>query len=155
MTAKSKIIIIAAAGLIIAIWIGYSFIAGFNDGKIDSDQEQAIEKPKVFQVRGMTVEILEEGTGTVAALGDNVLVRYVGYIAGKKVDDKMDKPFSFTLGDGNVIKGLTLGVEGMQIREKRKLIVPPELAYGKKGLPPAIPPNATLIYEVTLMGIFP
>lgn len=110
-----------------------------------------------FMVQNMKVEILKEGTGAVAKNGDTVSVNYVGtLIDGKKFDSSYDRnqAFSFNLGAGQVIKGWDLGVEGMKIGEKRRLTIPADLGYGAAGTPGGpIPPNATLIFEVELLGI--
>ena len=103
----------------------------------------------------MKIEILKEGTAKPAKNGDTVSVHYVGTLEnGTKFDSSVDRgtPFSFTLGIGQVIKGWDLGVVGMKVGEKRKLTIPPDLAYGATGAG-TIPPNATLIFEVELLDI--
>ena len=102
------------------------------------------------------IEDLVVGTGAVAASGQKVRVPYTGWLTdGKKFDSSVDRgqPFGFQLGRGQVIKGWDQGVTGMKVGGKRKLTIPPELGYGAKGFPGAIPPNATLVFEVELVGI--
>lgn len=103
------------------------------------------------------IEVLREGTGEEVRNGDAVSVHYTGTLEnGAKFDSSLDRgtPFVFTLGAGQVIKGWDLGILGMKVGEKRKLVIPSELAYGETGTPGGpIPPNATLIFEVELMGI--
>jgi len=104
----------------------------------------------------MKIEILKEGTGEEAKNGDTVSVHYTGTLEdGTKVDSSRDRgtPFSFILGAGRVIKGWDLGVAGMKIGEQRKLTIPSNLGYGTQGAGEVIPPNATLIFEVELLGI--
>ena len=105
---------------------------------------------------GVLIEVLKEGSGAEAQSGDTVSVHYTGtFENGAKFDSSLDRgaPFNFVLGSGQVIKGWDIGVLGMKVEEKRKLTIPPNLAYGSNGIPGAIPPNATLIFEVELLGI--
>ena len=95
---------------------------------------------------------ITQGTGNIATNGQRVTVAYEGRLKNGKVFDKGSK-FTFRLGKKEVIKGWDLGVAGMHIGGKRKLIIHPELAYGSMGSPPVIPPNSTLIFDVTLLKI--
>jgi len=99
---------------------------------------------------------LKIGTGATAQAGQTVSVHYTGWLEnGKKFDSSVDRgqPFSFPLGAGRVIKGWDEGVQGMKVGGKRKLIIPSNLGYGARGAGGAIPPNATLIFEVELLGL--
>ncbi len=103
----------------------------------------------------LVIEDLEVGTGDAAQTGDTVSVNYTGWLTdGTQFDSSYDRgqPFSFQLGVGAVIQGWDQGVVGMKVGGKRRLTIPPDLAYGAGGRG-AIPPNATLIFEVELMGI--
>jgi FKBP-type peptidyl-prolyl cis-trans isomerase len=98
------------------------------------------------------------GTGDEAKNGDKVKVHYTGWFtSGKKFDSSVDaqQPYTFTLGQGNVIKGWDEGVAGMKIGGKRQLRIPPELAYGEQGYKNIIPPNSTLIFDVQLLAVTP
>ena len=98
---------------------------------------------------------IKVGTGQEAKAHDHVKVHYTGWLtSGKKFDSSVGgKPFEFKIGNGDVIKGWEEGVTGMKVGGKRQLSIPPELAYGKDGYPGAIPPNATLIFDIQLLGI--
>lgn len=109
-----------------------------------------------YEIQGMKVEILKEGTGAEAKKGDTVTVHYTGTLEnGTKFDSSVDRgqPFPFTLGENRVIQGWELGVLGMKVGEKRKLTIPPELGYGNQAVGGVIPANSTLIFEVELLGI--
>lgn len=115
------------------------------------------EAPVLPNSAGLQIETLREGSGEPVKNGDVVSVHYTGlFTDGKKFDSSVDKnrPFSFKIGDGRVIKGWDMGVLGMKVGEKRKLVIPPELGYGARGKGP-VPPNAVLIFEIELLEINP
>jgi len=104
----------------------------------------------------LQVEDMVVGTGAEAIKGKLVSVHYTGWLTdGKKFDSSKDRgqPFQFPLGRGHVIQGWDQGVEGMKVGGKRKLTIPPELGYGAQGAGRAIPANATLVFEVELLGV--
>jgi FKBP-type peptidyl-prolyl cis-trans isomerase len=149
-----KKIVLIVVILIIATSVFY-FLS--NKGKEPKFEENKniIPTNNVQTINSMKIETLKQGTGEGAKNGDRVIVHYTGTLEnGTKFDSSLDRnqPFSFTLGTGQVIQGWDLGVLGMKINEKRKLTIPPELGYGSTGIGP-IPPNATLIFEVELLGI--
>ncbi len=96
------------------------------------------------------------GTGDSAKAGQTVSVHYTGWLTnGKKFDSSVDRgqPFSFRLGVGQVIKGWDEGVQGMKVGGKRKLTIPSNLGYGARGAGGLIPPHATLVFDVELLGV--
>jgi FKBP-type peptidyl-prolyl cis-trans isomerase len=104
----------------------------------------------------LIIEDLVVGTGAAATSGQKVTVHYTGWLAnGKKFDSSKDRgdPFVFPLGKGQVIKGWDEGVQGMKVGGKRKLTIPPAMGYGARGAGGVIPPNATLVFEVELLGV--
>ncbi len=105
---------------------------------------------------GLVIEELVVGQGDIAAAGQRVTVHYTGWLTnGSKFDSSKDRndPFMFGLGQGQVIRGWDEGVQGMKIGGKRKLTIAPELGYGARGAGGVIPPNATLVFEVELLGV--
>jgi FKBP-type peptidyl-prolyl cis-trans isomerase FkpA len=119
-------------------------------------EETGPEGNEVTTSSGLQYIDLKIGAGATAHVGQNVSVHYTGWLEnGKKFDSSVDRgqPFSFPLGAGRVIKGWDEGVQGMKVGGKRKLTIPSNLGYGARGAGGAIPPNATLIFEVELLGM--
>jgi FKBP-type peptidyl-prolyl cis-trans isomerase len=136
--------LVALVGVVLTAATGSTLLAGGQKGKI------------VTTNSGLKYEDIKEGTGAAAAKGDTVDVHYTGWLKdGKKFDSSKDrgKPFSFSLGAGQVIKGWDEGVQGMKVGGVRKLIIPPDLGYGARGAGGVIPPNAELTFEVELLKI--
>jgi FKBP-type peptidyl-prolyl cis-trans isomerase len=111
---------------------------------------------KTTTIQGMKIETTQEGSGVAIANGQTAVVHYTGKLTNGTVFDSSvtrGTPFEFPLGAGMVIKGWDLGVLGMKVGEKRTLTIPAELGYGARGAGGVIPPNATLIFDVELLGI--
>jgi hypothetical protein len=105
---------------------------------------------------GLRYQEMTPGQGTEAKSGRAVSVHYTGWLPnGEKFDSSRDRdqPFGFTLGAGEVIAGWDEGVAGMKVGGRRKLVIPPDLAYGTAGAPPDIPPGATLVFDVELLDV--
>jgi FKBP-type peptidyl-prolyl cis-trans isomerase FkpA len=122
---------------------------------------QAMAASKVTTASGLQYVDIKVGNGEVAKAGEQVSVHYTGWLQnpdgskGKKFDSSKDRgqPFQFALGGGQVIKGWDEGVAGMKVGGERELIIPPDLGYGPRGAGGVIPPNATLIFDVELLGV--
>jgi len=107
-------------------------------------------------VKDLKIEDIKIGTGVVAKPGEIVRVHYTGWLEdGTKFDSSVDRnqPFEFPLGQGFVIQGWDKGVDGMKVGGVRKLTIPASMGYGERGAGGVIPPNATLIFEVELLGV--
>jgi len=117
----------------------------------DASGAKEVTMPSGLKYVDMTV-----GDGTLAESGKTVSVHYTGWLTdGTKFDSSVDRgqPFSFTLGAGQVIRGWDEGVAGMRVGGKRKLTIPSDLGYGSRGAGGVIPPNATLVFDVELLGV--
>jgi len=115
-----------------------------------------MDQPLTKTASGLGYVDLVEGTGAQPKIGDSVRVHYTGWLEnGKKFDSSHDRrePLVFAVGRGEVIKGWDEGVGSMKVGGKRKLVIPAGLGYGSQGAGGVIPPNATLIFEVELLGI--
>jgi FKBP-type peptidyl-prolyl cis-trans isomerase FkpA len=122
----------------------------------DNTQSDTTGVPEVATDTGLKYQDLKVGDGPEAVAGKTVEVHYTGWLEnGTKFDSSLDRgePFSFRLGAGEVIEGWDQGVAGMKVGGKRKLIIPSELGYGQEGAGEAIPPGATLVFEVELLGV--
>ncbi|MCA9800194.1 MAG: FKBP-type peptidyl-prolyl cis-trans isomerase [Cyanobacteria bacterium HKST-UBA06] len=104
----------------------------------------------------LQIDDTHTGEGTEAASGHTVTVHYTGMLLdGTKFDSSLDRnqPFSFRIGAGQVIRGWEEGLVGMKVGGKRTLTIPPDMAYGSRGVPPAIPPDATLKFDIELLEL--
>lgn len=118
---------------------------------VNQEQENVITTPS-----GLQYVDIAEGDGASPERGTDVTVHYTGWLTnGQKFDSSVDRgqPFSFPIGRGRVIRGWDEGVATMKVGGKRKLIIPPDLAYGERGAGGVIPPGATLVFEVELLEI--
>jgi len=146
-----KRFLVIAMALLIAALVLYAQTNGPTRTKVTG--------PGTKLPSGLQYWDIKTGTGPEAVKGDTVEVQYAGWLTNGKLFDTSlrgpnPKPFEFKLGAGEVIKGWDQGVAGMKVGGKRQLSIPPDLAYGARGVGNGlIPPNSTLIFDVTLVGI--
>ncbi len=166
MGAKSKgtrIFILTMVGAFVLSSLGFSALVIWDLAKNNDDQnssqtadvQKQLEEQLNQQQQKLETTDIKVGKGAAAKSGDEVTVDYVGKLTnGKKFDSSYDrnKPFSFIIGEGKVIKGWDQGIVGMKVGGERKLVIPPSLGYGAQGSP-QIPANSTLVFEVKLLKI--
>jgi peptidylprolyl isomerase len=141
--------------VVIVVLIGRS--SGDGSDLTDTSTKPTIEVPSGPPPKQLEVKDIVTGDGAAAQVGQELTVQYVGvdYSTGQEFDTSWGdpQPFQFQLGSGQVIKGWDQGIVGMKVGGRRELIIPPKLAYGAQGQPPAIGPNATLIFVIDLVSI--
>jgi peptidylprolyl isomerase len=164
-SSKNSKAVLAGALIFVVALVAVVLIVQNNGGDDDADPATLTDlsvKPQIPDQEGdppteLVTEDLVVGDGPAAKAGDDVEVQYVGvdYETGEQFDASWDngQPFSFKLGAGQVIPGWDQGVEGMKVGGRRMLTIPPDLAYGPAGSPPAIGPNATLVFVVDLLDV--
>ena len=166
-------IVLVVFAIVIAVIVGAILIsrAGGGDSPEEADcstppgpvagpakkTKPTVEVPDCEAPAALVVNDLERGTGAAAKSGDKVSVQYVGvnFVSGQEFDSSWSRnePFDFTLGKGEVIPGWDQGLEGMKVGGRRELVIPPDLAYGETGSPPAIGPNETLVFVIDLLAV--
>ncbi len=153
---KTSIFVIVMIILFVALNLIYFSPGDFKFVEANPKPTSIILDKQQKPAAGLKIEDAKVGTGKEAKSGDTVAVHYRGTLTdGKEFDSsyKTNQPFSFTIGEGRVIKGWDQGVPGMKVGGKRKLTIPSDLGYGEAGSPPVIPPNATLIFEIELVDV--
>ncbi|MFH0906954.1 MAG: FKBP-type peptidyl-prolyl cis-trans isomerase [bacterium] len=155
--------IISTIIILVVISFGFYFLSKLpednevNEINFNAEQESEQTSENTGNIDGLSIEILQQGVGQETKNNDNITVHYTGTLEDRtKFDSSLDRgePFSFVLGSGYVIKGWDLGLLGMKVGEKRKLVILPELGYGEAGAGGGlIPANATLVFEVELLSI--
>ena len=161
------LVILCGAGLLGIVWGGGTEHDTGEGQKTESPPPPAPEKektkpkpdpaPAASSDAKLDIKDIVVGTGAVAESGDTLSMKYKGTLLdGTEFDSTAahgDKPFTFPIGGGRVIKGWDQGILGMKVGGKRKLTIPPDLGYGARGAGPKIPPNSTLVFEVELVGV--
>jgi FKBP-type peptidyl-prolyl cis-trans isomerase len=160
--ARTKLPILLAAGMLFAgTWASGRLLSQEKpaDKPTVTKEKPAMDKPEGKEIvtsSGLKYVDEKVGDGEEAKSGDTVTVHYTGWLTdGKKFDSSVDRnqPFTFRLGAGQVIEGWDKGVAGMKVGGKRKLTIPPGLAYGNRAVGGVIPSNSTLVFDVELLGV--
>ena len=148
----------ALAALALTAGLAFSFAVCIGAGSLTPAAAQA--KKTMTTASGLQITDTVVGTGETPKPGQTCVMHYTGWLwvngaKGAKFDSSRDrgKPFTFPLGQGRVIKGWDEGVASMKVGGQRTLLIPPELGYGARGAGGVIPPNATLLFEVELLGV--
>ena len=146
--------LVAMAIALVALFVGGVVLQAAGEAKAQSTGKQ------MTTASGLKIEDTQVGTGETPKTGQTCVMHYTGWLyengaKGEKFDSSVDRgdPFEFPIGTGRVIKGWDEGVASMKVGGKRTLIIPAELGYGARGAGGVIPPNATLIFEVELLGL--
>lgn len=158
---KNLGIIVAIVIVILLAMGGYRYYQNREVSPEISVETTAVKTENKMQInQGVNAEVVGEGNGAEAKAGDTVVVNYTGMLEDGSVFDSNVlpefghvTPFEFSLGAGQVIQGWDLGVAGMKVGEKRRLVIASEYAYGDYSPTPAIPAGSTLVFEVELLGI--
>ena len=157
---RDQLIFVGALGVAAVIAAIIVLATGGDDsssGDVDTSTKPQVEVPDGPPPKELQIDDIVEGDGAEAKPGDTLTMQYVGvnYSDGEQFDASWDsgQPFTFTLGQGQVIKGWDQGIAGMKVGGRRELIVPPDLGYGAQGSPPAIGPNETLVFVVDLLDV--
>jgi peptidylprolyl isomerase len=160
MRAFSRRHLMAACAAIATMSIVSTSLVTMGILTMTSDDASAQSGKPVTTSSGLQMVDTQPGTGAQPKSGQTAVVHYTGYLSvngakGKKFDSSVDRgnPFEFPIGQGRVIKGWDEGVATMKVGGKRTLIIPPQLGYGAQGAGGVIPPNATLIFDVELLGV--
>jgi FKBP-type peptidyl-prolyl cis-trans isomerase FkpA len=146
----------SACLIAIVTFVAAALFAQGGAKKSDTSAPTKVSGDGTKTADGLQYWDIKVGTGPVATAGQTVKVHYTGWLTnGKKFDSSVDRgePFTFNLGGGQVIKGWDEGVAGMKVGGKRQLRIPPQLGYGDRGAGGVIPANATLIFDVELLGV--
>jgi FKBP-type peptidyl-prolyl cis-trans isomerase FkpA len=138
-----------------------ALLAGFGHAAAGVHQPQrpattGRSRVVIVSPSGLKYEDLKIGDGAEASAGKIVAVRYAGWLGNHsklEFDSSRDRPFTFRLGAGDVLKGWDEGLLGMRVGGKRRLIIPPDLGFGKQGVGSVVPPNSVLIYEFELLEV--